>query len=291
MGVLGFWVSNRMGVPMAASWHTNLHEYAGRRVYKALQVGQDCGDGRTSEPSRAHGFLPAGAFRAWRPIRAWWICCGERTGRASVSDETRRRFGSFCSSTEGGRAFLDPGYVGRLTAEKNVRAFAGIERASCWRRGERNFRMLLVGDGSEREWLRQHLQFATRCRGFLENEELARAFSGMDAFVFPSRTDTFGLVILEAMASGVPVVLSPEAGRHVGIQDGVQGMLSENLGEAVLNLMRFETMREEMGVAAVRFAQTQSWNAVFEDLYETYEVALEVPEVRGRIKSPVLVPA
>jgi glycosyltransferase involved in cell wall biosynthesis len=59
--------------------------------------------------------------------------------------------------------------------------------------------------------------------GILSGEALGEAFANMDAFVFPSRTDTFGLVVMEAMASGVPVVVSPETGERVGIRHGVTG--------------------------------------------------------------------
>ena len=149
--------------------------------------------------------------------------------------------------------------------------------------GERDFRILLVGDGSEREWLQANLQHAT-FPGFLQGDELAAAFASMDAFVFPSRTGTFGLVILEAMASGVPVVLGGEAGNRVGIQQGVNGLLCDDLADGVLSLMRCETMRQSLSAAAERFAQAHRGNGVFDGLYEAYAVALASAEVGCRIK-------
>ena len=73
--------------------------------------------------------------------------------------------------------------------------------------------------------------------GVLRGAELAAAYQRMDCFVFPSLTDTFGLVILEAMASGVPVILSPETGARVGVQDGVSGLLSQDFTASLQRLM------------------------------------------------------
>ena len=112
---------------------------------------------------------------------------------------------------------------------------------------------------------------------------LAAAFAGMDIFVFPSRTDTFGLVILEAMASGVPVVVSPETGARVQVQNGVTGFLAEDFNESVLQLMRSESLRQRMGAEARRFACSRDWTTVFEDLYQTYDAALNTEQVRSRI--------
>jgi glycosyltransferase involved in cell wall biosynthesis len=169
--------------------------------------------------------------------------------------------------------------VGRLTPEKNVRWFCELER-SILAAGQRDFRLLLVGDGSEREWLKKNLQFGD-LPGVLRGDSLAAAFAEMDIFVFPSRTDTFGLVILEAMASGVPVVVSPETGARVHVQDGVAGFLATDFTESVLQLMGSESLRQRMGAEARRFACSRDWIRVFEDLYQTYDTALDTQQVRS----------
>src|SRR5262249_26565382 len=91
------------------------------------------------------------------------------------------------------------GYVGRLSPEKNVRVLADIERALT-AQGMTNYRFLVVGEGSERAWLAENLQSA-EIPGILRGDALAKAYASMDVFVFPSATDTFGNVVLEAMAS------------------------------------------------------------------------------------------
>ncbi len=172
------------------------------------------------------------------------------------------------------------GYVGRFTPEKNVRWFCELERRLL-AAGQRDFRILLVGDGSEREWLKRNLQFGS-FPGVLQGDSLPAAFADMDIFVFPSQTDTFGLVILEAMASGVPVVVSPKAGVRVQVQNGVAGFISEDFTESVLQLMRSEALRHRMGAEARRFACSRDWATVFEQLYQTYDAALRTDDVRRK---------
>src|SRR5262249_54714159 len=140
-----------------------------------------------------------------------------------------------------------------------------------------NFRFLVVGQGGERGWLKKNLQFG-EFPGVLHGDALAEAFASMDVFVFPSRTDTFGLVLLEALASGVPVVVSPETGGCVGVRHGITGLYAEDVnsfGQSVLHLMRSETVRREMSNAAREFACSKTWCRVFEQLYRTYETGLE----------------
>ena len=105
------------------------------------------------------------------------------------------------------------GYVGRLSVEKNVRFLADIEKALI-AAGKTNFRFLIVGSGGEQEWLHTNVRHA-EMQGILKGEELARAYANMDVFAFPSRTDTFGNVILEALASGVPAVVTADGGPEV----------------------------------------------------------------------------
>ncbi len=282
MGILGFWVSHLMRVPMAASWHTNLHEYAGRRIRKTLGSDWLAAQVESLSLSALMRFYRLARF-VLAPNQPMVDLLAERTGRPSFLmkhgvDTARfapreKKDGPFCI-----------GFVGRLTPEKNVRAFVDLER-QLRAAGERDFRILLVGDGSERDWLRKHLPEAAM-PGFLQGDELARAFSQMDAFVFPSQTDTFGLVILEALASGVPVLLSPEAGERIGIRNGVEGFLSHDFTEGILALMHGGGLRRTMGEAAEKFARTQSWDGVFEDLYRTFDLALNRPWIRGNRKPP-----
>jgi len=126
------------------------------------------------------------------------------------------------------KAFLDLPrpislYVGRVAVEKNIKAFLDLDLPGS---------KLVVGDGPQlAELTRSHpdVHFV----GSKEGEDLAKHFSASDVFVFPSRTDTFGLVLLEALASGIPVSAYPVPGPLDVIGDSPVGCLSEDLTEAV----------------------------------------------------------
>jgi phosphatidylinositol alpha 1,6-mannosyltransferase len=90
------------------------------------------------------------------------------------------------------------------------------------RMGHRNFRFLIVGHGGDEQWLRERLPRA-EFTGVLKGEALAAAYARMDLFVFPSHTDTFGNVVLEALASGVPAIVTPDGGPKTIVRDGSHG--------------------------------------------------------------------
>jgi glycosyltransferase involved in cell wall biosynthesis len=113
-------------------------------------------------------------------------------------------------------------YVGRIAVEKNVEAFLRMPWAGT---------RIVVGDGPERARLEAAYPDA-RFLGFRLGEDLAAHFAAADVMVFPSLTDTFGLVNLQAMACGVPVAAYPVTGPIDVIEDGVTGALDRDLGRA-----------------------------------------------------------
>jgi len=114
-----------------------------------------------------------------------------------------------------------------------VRLFVDLER-SLLAAGQSNFRFVMVGEGNERDWISKNLRFG-ETPGILRSDALAEAFADMDVFVFPSQTDTFGLVLLEAMASGLPVAAFPVTGPVDVVKPGETGVLSEDLRQAALD--------------------------------------------------------
>jgi glycosyltransferase involved in cell wall biosynthesis len=284
MGILGFWVAHSLRIPLVASWHTNLHEYAACRMDKLLTFIAEPWRRRISSMVEDRSLRACiGFYRSARfllaPNQTLVDLLEGRTGRPTFlmahgvdtdvysPARRRQRTGSFCI-----------GYVGRLTPEKNVRVLAELEQ-SLIAAGEHNFRFVVVGEGSEREWLRKHLQFG-EFPGILRGEALAEAFASMDVLVFPSRTDTFGLVLLEAFASGVPVVVSPETGARVGVQHGVTGFHASDVTsvtQSVLRLMKNNPLHDAMSCAAREFACSKTWSGVFEQLYPIYQAGLKKP--------------
>jgi glycosyltransferase involved in cell wall biosynthesis len=179
------------------------------------------------------------------------------------------------------------GFVGRLSVEKNVALLARVQR-ELEARGISNFRFRIVGQGAEEGWLREHLPRA-EFTGVLRGEALARAYAGMDVFVFPSHTDTFGNVVLEAMASGVPAVVTPDGGPRSLVQEGRTGSIArdEDFAAAIAHMLRDPALHRKMREQARLFALNASWDSVFEKMYAAYEplLALSSTVKSGRARA------
>jgi glycosyltransferase involved in cell wall biosynthesis len=163
------------------------------------------------------------------------------------------------------------GFVGRLMPEKNLRLLAQVERA-LRDAGLAGARFQITGAGSERHWLERNLSRAT-FTGVLGGERLAQAYADMDIFAFPSRTDTFGNVVQEALASGVPAVVTDAGGPRFIVRDALTGFVASSDDEfcdCVVALARDESLRRRMAAAARRQMEKQSWDSVFDEVYEGY---------------------
>jgi phosphatidylinositol alpha 1,6-mannosyltransferase len=140
----------------------------------------------------------------------------------------------------------------------------------------RDFRFRIVGQGKEEAWLRQHLPGA-EFPGVLRGEALARAYAGMDVFVFPSHTDTFGNVVLEALASGVPAVVTPDGGPCSLVRHGHAGLVAQDaeFAAAIARILRDPALHEVMRHNARAFALGASWDTVFDGVYAAYGPVLD----------------
>ncbi|MCM2330038.1 MAG: glycosyltransferase family 1 protein [Pseudomonas sagittaria] len=145
-------------------------------------------------------------------------------------------------------------YAGRLAPEKNLEAFLDLDLP-----GEKR----VVGDGPLRAELERRYPQAHFC-GYLSPDELAEAYRGASVLVFPSRTDTLGLVMLEALACGTPVAAFPVAGPLDVLRQGVSGVMDEDLQRACLQALNLdrracaaEAQRQSWQVSAQEFLQLQ----------------------------------
>ena len=295
VSLVGIVAALLVGVPVMASWHTNLHEYAQRRCHAGLWRLPDGLRQRLShEAGRIALWVLTQYYRSTyfvaAPNREMVHLLEQRTGRpafliahgvnTALFSPDRRR------PTSDTRFVI--GHVGRLTPEKSVRALVDLERALL-DAGEHDFRMRVVGAGSELPWLRAHLRTAA-FTGPLYGEALAAAFADMDAFVFPSRTDTFGLVNLEAMASGVPVIAAPGVAARAGVVDGVDGLGSDDFAGSVRHLMHSRAVRDRMGAAARVNAGLRGWRGVFDALHTVYRDGLSAEQTQRRMPTPRFAP-
>ena len=276
LGLLGAWFAWKLKVPLAASWHTNVHEYAGRRMrWLSRHLGSA---GRIVEQWAQDGSFEA-ATRFYRMARVLYA------PNPPLCELLTRQTGRPCHLMQRGvdtemftpAKRLGPGdetqpvlgYVGRLSAEKNVDLLPRVHkelRAMGWSQ-----RWLIVGQGSEEEMLRRELGKSS-LTGVLRGEDLARAYATMDLLVFPSHTDTFGNVVLEALASGVPGVVTPHGGPAHIVEDGVSGRVvrDEEFARTIAELLGMPERMQVMRHAAREYALGCSWDTVFERVLASY---------------------
>lgn len=284
VGILGCWVAAELHLPLVASWHTNLQEYAEKRLSNTL----------TWMPGRWRGKISAAAGRRSldalvRYYRQARVVMAPNQEMVGLLESRTAKPGALMPHGVDAALFHPQrrnrrdqafvlGYVGRLTPEKNVAALVEIERALL-DRGGRDFRLVLVGAGGEESWLRANLRHA-EFRGTLRGVELARAFADMDVFLFPSKTDTFGLAVLEAMASGVPVIVAPAGGPQCQVEPGETGFVAATPAEfadLILELQSNPLRHARMRRAARQHASSATWDKVFSRVYETYAKVLHRP--------------
>lgn len=155
-------------------------------------------------------------------------------------------------------------FCARLVWEKGLRT---LVRALHWMRHRGlNFRSLIVGDGAQKKWLQRQLPQA-QFTGFLTHGELACAYASSDLFLYPSTTDTFGNVTLEAMACGLPVVGARAPGTRTLVQDGTSGVLvrrndPQALARAAIRLIEDDTERRRLADGAARRARQFRWSEI-----------------------------
>ena len=295
IGMLGVIVAHDLKLPVVASWHTNIHEFGARRLSQMMSILSP--NARRKLAAFTEDQIMNLSLQYYRLGRVLLAPNPElvemlqrRTARPTFlmqrgvdtvffSPEKRSR--------EDGELVI--GYVGRLSPEKSVRVLQDVEQALI-AAGFTNYRFLIVGDGHEHDWLRSNLQ-RVELTGVLQGEDLARAYANMDIFAFPSQTDTYGNVVLESMASGVPVVVTAGGGPKYLVSHGVTGLVSTTPAEFIENVLRLARdpdLLERMRIRAREFALCRYWHRIFEQVYDTYDYCLRAGR---RVSVPAGTPA
>jgi glycosyltransferase involved in cell wall biosynthesis len=170
-------------------------------------------------------------------------------------------------------------YVGRLSQEKGVDLLA--EAFLIARDYDPRLHLVLAGRGPEEEALRKRLGSAATFLGWVEGDRLAQVYASADLFMFASTTDTFGQVILEAQASGLPVLAVDAGGPAELIEDGRSGCLvvpePESLAGALRGLARREAIRERLATGGLLSVADRSWTRSLDQLADGYARALSTP--------------
>ena len=279
IGMLGAGLAHYLKLPLAASWHTNVHEYLARRSKWFLRLLPKRQSKVTGEQIEELTMAAAAKFYSVAKVLF--------APNPELCRRLERMTGRPCFLMQRGvdAELFHPkkhkrnpedrdqvlGFVGRLSIEKNVALLARVQE-ELEQQGHKNFRFLIVGHGAEEGWLGKRLPRA-EFAGVLRGEELAEAYASMDLFVFPSHTDTFGNVVLEALASGVPAIVTPNGGPCTIVRDGETGRIvqDEEFAAAVAGVVGDPVNHAEMRQAARAYALTMSWDAVFEGVYKAYE--------------------
>jgi glycosyltransferase involved in cell wall biosynthesis len=289
LGAAGLAAARFLGKPIVSSYHTNLAAYCGHFGFPIFTrpmwsynrfIHNQCLLTFCPSPSTAavltgHGFervriwprgVDTGLFHAGRRderLRASWLAGREQPGDVPV--------------------LL---YAGRLSWEKNLRLLTRTYR----RMDTTRCHLVIVGDGPALQEVQQELTgLPVTFTGYLTGEQLATAYASADIFAFPSTSETFGQVVLEAMASALPVV----GVRSEGVGDLVQmertgylldagGLREEEQARAYRGYLECLVMsaetRSRMGQAALHEARQRSWPAAMQRLFDGYAEAIELAE-------------
>lgn len=287
-GLFGARASRRLGVPLVASWHTNVHEYSGRRLQQLLSLLPDtmaawAGRCSTAAVLAATLHFYRYAARTLAPNPELIAMLEKATGQPSAlmkrGVDTELFHPSKRRRADG---VVRIGYAGRLSPEKGVRWFKTVED-ELERAGFPNYEIWIAGHGSEDEWLRGHLRHK-QIPGVLKGEALAGFYANLDLFAFPSETDTYGNVVQEAMASGVPCVVTAGGGPKYLVRPEIDGLVTPDeraFALACVRLAREVELRAHMGRCARETAEAATWDKVFEGVYEVYASCL--PSVAAKV--------
>ncbi|MGE4558415.1 MAG: glycosyltransferase [Desulfovibrionaceae bacterium] len=165
-------------------------------------------------------------------------------------------------------------YVGRVSKEKNLAMLSEAFRNLCAKRAD--LHLVVVGEGPYLDEMREELKgLPATFTGYLDGEELASAYASSDLFVFPSTTDTFGNVVLEAQASGLPVIVSDQGGPCENMIPGATGLVmpscnAEGLMQAMETLASDRQMRTTMGQAAREAMEERSFETQYLKAWKMY---------------------
>jgi glycosyltransferase involved in cell wall biosynthesis/predicted metal-dependent phosphoesterase TrpH len=271
-GVAATLLNRIAGTPLIASYHTELGAYAGLRS----------GDGGIESMAR----MALGAFYGAPSLVLSPSPAADRSLLALGVDPAclgRWERGVDITRFDPGKAAREdyPGevkvlYAGRLTREKGVDLLA--ESFLRAHKADPRLHLLLAGGGPEEAELRVRLGERATFLGWLDGEDLARAYASADIFLFCSTTDTYGQVVLEAGASGLPVVAVAEGGPASLVENRHTGMLcqpdADHIAGTVLQLAASPLLRRHLGASAVRAVQDRSWERALEQLASGYNRAL-----------------
>lgn len=277
IGLLGLKYAGEHNIPAVASYHTNFVqylEYYGLNFLKPISWNIF----RWFHNKFQRNFCPSQETlrllkrRGINNLEVWSRGVSlEAFHPSKQSEELRRKMGG------DGKILLL--YVGRLAPEKNIDVLLAALHSVNYQVKDK-IHLALVGDGPAKEQLQAKAPENVTFFGYLQGDELAQAYASADIFVFPSVTETLGNVVLEAMASGLPVIAAKAGGikdnlRHLENGLACQPRNSLSMAQAILTMVEDDDLRVRLAEQAFAYAGTRSWEAIFSKLVESYENVIE----------------
>jgi glycosyltransferase involved in cell wall biosynthesis len=274
LGVGGIYYAKLLNIPLVASYHTHLPQYLHHYglgmlegvLWELLKVGHNqallnlCTSTAMMEELTNHGI---------ERVDLWQKGVDTEMFQPHLASAKMRSH-----LTQGHPDSPLLLYVGRLGAEKEIDKIKPVLESIP------NARLALVGNGPHREALKEYFAGTpTHFVGYLQGLELASAYASADAFIFPSRTETLGLVLLEAMAAGCPVIAARSGGIPDIVTDGVNGFLFDPDDEngalrATERLLQDPDRKETLRQAARQEAECWGWAAATRQLMGYYQKAI-----------------
>ena len=284
LGLGGIWLAKTKGIPLVASYHTHLPKYLehyGMGMLEPLlwELLKAAHNQAVLNLCTSTAMVQELSEKGIQHTDLWQRGVDTDMFRPELRSDAMRERLHGCHDDRGSLLL----YVGRLSAEKQIERIRPVLEAMP------DARLALVGDGPHRQQLEKHFEgTATTFVGYLAGDELASAYASGDAFLFPSSTETLGLVLLEAMAAGCPVVGANRGGIPDIISDGVNGCLYEpdgadgsaaSLIEATRRLLGNDLERQALRTAARAEAERWGWAGATEQLRTYYRTVLSTPQL------------
>jgi len=279
LGLGGIWLARTKGYPLVASYHTHLPKYLehyGMGMLEPLlwELLKAAHNQASLNLCTSNAMVQELSDKGIQHTALWQRGVDTELFRPELRSQAMRdRLLNGRSDT--GQLLL---YIGRLSAEKQIERIRPVLDAMP------DARLALVGDGPYRQQLETLFAgSATHFVGYLAGEDLAAAYASGDAFLFPSSTETLGLVLLEAMAAGCPVVAANRGGIPDIVSDGINGCLYEpdgadggagSLTAATRRLLDDRNRLQELRGAARHEAERWGWRGATEQLRGYYRQVL-----------------
>lgn len=275
IGLYGIKCAKKYNIPLVGSYHTNFDQYLNYYHFQFLSKTIWNYLLKTYQPMD-RVFVPSVhtmnllRTKGFKQLRLWSRGVDTNLFQPIISNNNVR-------ATYQIHAPYILTYTGRLSSEKNIDRLLALMQSETLKAYDIHW--LIVGDGPQKTDMESYGFRNVSYTGFVTKKELAKIYAASDLFVFPSATETFGNVVLEAFASGLPVIGATQGAVNELINDGRRGIAcnpddTEDFVKGISSLLYHPMKRKQMGKNARNFALKKSWNQIFDQLLEDYYVVM-----------------